>query len=211
MDKFVSSNNGSTVALNGVNGHADIDRMVAENLIRPPEPERPARRFQPLSLADLLKLPPKEWIINQVMGSGDLIMVYGAPGTGKTFVVVDMIFAACLGRKWAMRFDVPRRLNVAYCAGEGVSGLPARFGAAAQFYGVESMENFTFYSVTPSLFYDDSQKNDIESIDRFILEWKERQDAGEAQLLDILVIDTLHSATAGCSSSAPSTSGPAML
>jgi len=160
----------------------------------------PVYKFKPRSLAELLAMPPKEWIIDQVLGAGDLAMLYGAPGSGKTFVVVDAIFSACLGTQWAMRFDIPRPLNVAYCAGEGVSGLPSRFGAAAQHHGVDDplkFPNFTFYEVTPALYYDDSARNDIESIERFATEWKQRQDSGDAQPLDILVIDTLHSATAG--------------
>lgn len=124
-------------------------------------------------------------------------MIYGAPGSGKTFVMIDMIFTACLGLQWALRFGITAPLNVAYCAGEGVSGLPARFGAAANHYHVASMPAFTFYAVTPSLFYEDRVKNDIESIERFILEWKQRQDAGQAKPLDLLIIDTLHSATPG--------------
>lgn len=154
-------------------------------------------KFKPLSMKELLSMPPKRWIINNVLGAGDIAMIYGAPGSGKTFIVVDLIFSACLARQWAMRFDIPAPLNVAYCAGEGVSCLPSRFGAAAIHYDAHDLANFTFYAVTPSLFYEDGLRNDIESIEKFMLEWKERQAQGEAEALDILIIDTLHSATAG--------------
>jgi predicted transcriptional regulator len=173
----------------------EIEEMLKGNFIRPEDLNPP--KFNPLTLEQLLAMPPKEWLIDQLLGAGDLAMIYGSPGSGKTFVVVDLIFPACLGQKFAMRFNVTRPLNVAYCAGEGVSGLPARFAAAAEHYGVESLSNFTFYAVTPSLFYEDRMKDEIESIERFVLEWKQRQAKGEAQPLDILFIDTLHSATAG--------------
>jgi predicted transcriptional regulator len=151
-------------------------------------------RFAPLSLSELLNLPPKEWIIENVIGQGDLCMIYGAPGCGKTFVVIDLIFAACLGQQFAMRFGVERPLNVAYTAGEGISGLPMRFQAAAAFYGVEQMPNFTFFANTPQLF---AKEGAYASVTDFVTEWQGRQANGEAQPLDILIIDTLHSATAG--------------
>ena len=52
-----------------------------------------------------------------------------ASGSGKTFVVIDLIGAMVSGEQFANRFSMMRPLNVGYCAGEGVSGLPARFKA----------------------------------------------------------------------------------
>ncbi len=191
-----------TVKVNGispVDGDplAHIQELVRISKVEAEQPAQAAagRRFTPLSLRDLRALPPKEWMIDQLLGRGDLVMVYGAPGCGKTFVVIDLIFAACLGQRFAMRFDVARPLNVAYAAGEGISGLPSRFAAAAEFYAIDDLPNFTFYAETPQLAGDDSAY--INSIGLFVKEWKERQDAGQAQPLDILIIDTLHSATAG--------------
>ncbi len=180
-----------SILTKAVNGRVYPKELQAE--------ETPATnfKFKPLSLRELLAMPPKQWVIEQVLGAGDVAMIYGQPGSAKTFVQIDLIFCACLGQQWARRFDIPKPLTLAYCAGEGVSGLPARFATAAQHYGIDNLPGFTFYAVTPSLFYDESAKNDTESIERFVLEWKMRQDAGEAQALDILVIDTLHSATAG--------------
>ena len=74
--------------------------------------------FNPLSLSDLLRLPPKQWLLDMVFGAGDLVMLYGPPGTGKTFVAIDMIFSLCLAQQWGERFAVPSPLTVAYCAGE---------------------------------------------------------------------------------------------
>jgi hypothetical protein len=153
------------------------------------------RVFKPLSLPDLLNRPPKQWLIEQVLGAGDIGMVYGPPGSGKTFTIVDLTFAACLGKQWAMRFNVVRPLTVAYCAGEGISGLPDRFAAAAEFYGVTELPNLFFFENVPQLFTD-TPTNTI-SIRRFIDDWKAGRAANELPHLDLLVIDTLHTATAG--------------
>lgn len=125
-----------------------------------------------------------------MIGAGDIGMIYGGPGSGKTFVGIDLIFAACLGEQWAMRFDVPRRLNVIYCAGEGISGLKERFRAAAARYNVTNLlPGFSFSALVPQLFTDGA-----DAMHNFVTEWKGR---ANAPALDLLIIDTLHSATVG--------------
>ncbi len=151
--------------------------------------------FTPLSYADLKALPEKEWLLNDIFGAGDLGMIFGAPGCGKTFVVIDMIVQMCRGSLWAHRFGAIRPLNVAYCAGEGISALPARFTAAVKHYGLDDLPNFTFYKNIPQLY--DQNSSDCATILQFILEWKKRLDASTATALDVLVIDTLHTAIAG--------------
>ena len=87
----------------------NVDAFV-ESLSKP----RTGPVFTPLSLDELLAMPPKEWLIDQVIGAQDIAMVYGPPGSGKTFLVIDLVLAACTGSQWAMRFDVTRPLSVAY-------------------------------------------------------------------------------------------------
>lgn len=163
--------------------------------------------FTPLGLADLLAMPPKEWLIDQVIGAQDIVMVYGPPGCGKTFLVIDLTLAACQGSRWAMRFDVTRPLSVAYCAGEGVSGLPTRFAAAAEFRGIDpaSLPNFFFFPTVPQLYYKQTRDTPTPAdyIQRFVTDWKERQ-AGQ---LDLLVVDTLHAATVGAEENSASDMG----
>lgn len=154
-----------------------------------------AYRFQPMSLTELLSQPPKEWLFDNFIGRGDMVMIYGEPGSGKTFTIIDMIFAGCLGRPFAMKFHPDRQLNIAYCAGEGVGGLPARFDAASAHYGTSNLPNFTFFNTVPQLHYESGNNNEIDSIECFVSEWKQRQDDGTAKPLDILIIDTMHSAT----------------
>ncbi len=150
--------------------------------------------FIPYSFEELLKMPPKEWLLDQIFGEGDVGMVYGPSGCGKTFFVIEMIIALCMAKLLANRFAVKCRLNVAYCAGEGISGLPARFQAAATHHGVVTMPNFTFYKTMPQL-YLENDDSDITTIKQFVYQWRERQLKKEVEALDVLVIDTLHTAT----------------
>lgn len=147
--------------------------------------------FKPYTFAEMLEMPPKNWLMDQVFGARDIGMIYGPPGCGKTFVVIDMIMSLCAGSRLANRFDVQRCLCVAYCAGEGIGGLPSRFSAIAKHYSINSLHNFTFYTSPPQL-YDD---NAITTINRFCNEWKARQLGKDTEPLDVLIIDTLHTAT----------------
>ena len=59
--------------------------------------------FERHSFQELVNRNDKEWLIDQVAGRGDVFMIYGQPGSGKTFIAIDMVFAAALGRQWADR------------------------------------------------------------------------------------------------------------
>jgi hypothetical protein len=149
--------------------------------------------FEPRTFKELIDLPPKKWFLDQVFGAGDIGMIYGAPGCGKTFLVIDMIINLCIGGKWSNKFCVNKPLNVAYCAGEGISGLPSRFESAAKYYNIKTLNNFTFFSTPPQLY---EGYNSVQgTIKTFVEEWEDRQLMKEAESLDVLVIDTLHTAT----------------
>ena len=183
--------------LNLYSGDLFVRGKDAEGFLAQCPPPPGAPKFKRLSLAELRAMPPKQWQIDQVIGAGDVGMLYGAPGTGKTFVVIDLALSACTGRQWAMRFDVVNPLTVAYCAGEGVSGLPQRFDAACEFYGIDDLPNFHFYAAAPQLFTADLGEYTEASIGDFVREWQTKQAAGDAERLDLLIVDTLHSATTG--------------
>lgn len=111
---------------------------------------------------------------------------------------------------FARRFAVCRPLTIAYAAGEGLSGLKSRFEAVSDFYlasnPLANWDGFTFFKTVPQL-YIGQDSGYLETMLNFIAEWKARQDAGEAKQLDILVIDTLHTATVGSDENSAKDSG----
>lgn len=150
--------------------------------------------FKRYSIDELESMPPKQWLLDQVFGPGDLGEIYGPSGCGKTFVVIDMIMKICTGGKWAHRFTVNRPMNVAYCAGEGLSALPERFKSGRKHHNNPSLERFSFFKIIPQLFQD-VNKNFI-TIRQFINDWKTHQEKDLGKL-DVLFIDTLRRATDG--------------
>lgn len=147
--------------------------------------------FKRLSFTELIQRPAKKWLIENLIGEQDLAMIFGDAGTGKTFTAVDLIFCAILGRQFAGKFNIARPLSVAYCASEGIGGLPQRFCAVANHYQVtpDQTDNLHLFLDVPQLF----DAKAITSVSAFVNDWKD-YNLGE---LDLLIIDTLHGATWG--------------
>lgn len=111
--------------------------------------------FDLLSFEALLARPPKEWIFEKLLGVRDFAMMFGLPGSGKTFIGLDMIMAMITGRDFAGHFKNIRPAKVLYCTDEGVEGLPARFKAVAEQYGVKPDPGLLRICLTmPQLFLD---------------------------------------------------------
>lgn len=145
--------------------------------------------FKFLSFDEVLSSPPKEWLIDQILGKKELGMIYGASGVGKTFVVLDLMICACLGKKWAHRFQVNKPLNVAYCSSEGHNGFGGRLRTACKHHNIPSLPNFSYSKVVPQFFTKDISSH----FSRFIHTWQNLK----KDPLDLLVIDTLHAASTG--------------
>jgi RecA-family ATPase len=90
-------------------------------------------RFKLLSLDEIERLPPLEWLIEGLMPAGGLAVLYGAPKLGKSFLALDWALSVAAGRRWLGR-NV-RQGDVVYVYAEGVSGLKARVAAWAAEHG----------------------------------------------------------------------------
>ncbi|MDA8416484.1 MAG: AAA family ATPase [Betaproteobacteria bacterium] len=84
----------------------------------------PEMRYRPLSDDDLCKLPPLRWRIKRVLPQTGLAAIYGASGSGKSFLVLDALQALAAGREWFGYKTKP--CTVLYCALEGEGGIAGR-------------------------------------------------------------------------------------
>jgi hypothetical protein len=64
------------------------------------KPVEPARRFRVMTGADVAALPPVQWLVQGVLPTEGLACVFGAPGSGKSFIVLDLLAAVAAGRPW---------------------------------------------------------------------------------------------------------------
>jgi len=81
-----------------------------------------SHRWRLLSAAEVLTLPPVEWLIENELPAGGLTVLYGASGSGKSFLALDYAL------------QVAQQDEVVYIAGEGLSGYPDRLLAWRNHY-----------------------------------------------------------------------------
>jgi KaiC/GvpD/RAD55 family RecA-like ATPase len=87
---------------------------------------KPAR-FRVLTADDLAALPPVRWRVRGILPEQGLAAVYGPSGSGKSFLVLDMLGAVADGRAWFGHRVAP--CPVTYLALEGEAGIAQRVNA----------------------------------------------------------------------------------
>lgn len=83
--------------------------------------------FALLSVDQVLDLPAPDSLVEGMISSGGLSMLYGPPGVGKTFMGLDLSLSIATGQSCLGRATIQG--SVVYIAAEGSGGLPNRLGA----------------------------------------------------------------------------------
>lgn len=89
-----------------------------------PEAKAALATFRTLSLQELDNLPDPEWLVKGILPADALTTIYGAPGSTKSFLALDIACSIASGSLFHQR-DV-RSGKVIYCVGEGLRGLKWR-------------------------------------------------------------------------------------
>jgi len=90
-------------------------------------PQAPLTRFIVLSGADLCNTKPMRWMVRGVLPAKGLAALYGASGSGKSFLILDMACAVADGAEWFGRRVT--RCPVTYVCLEGEAGIGKRIKA----------------------------------------------------------------------------------
>lgn len=98
--------------------------------------------FPLLSLDELAALPPPSWLVDGLVSDSGLSILYGDPGSGKSFVTIDMAMRLALG--WDWHGAQTKRVGVLYIAGEGVRGLGNRIKGWRLKHGVPDDADIPF-------------------------------------------------------------------
>jgi hypothetical protein len=143
----------------------------------------PVMRFRLLSATDMMNAPPLHWLVRGVLPATGLACVYGASGSGKSFLALDLSTAIAAGEDW---FDCRvKAAPVVYVALEGEAGFIQRVKAWQLHHGKD---------LPPAL--------------RFIMQGLDLRDPGDVSEIaaavnasgcagGVLVIDTLNRAASG--------------
>ncbi len=96
-----------------------------------------------------------KWLIRGLVPAAGLGVIYGQPGSGKSFLAIDMAGAVARGLQWNER--KVRKGRVVYIAAEGVPGLRKRAAAYQEGHSVPDGElmDFLFMAHPINLLTDD--------------------------------------------------------
>ncbi|MEI6283391.1 MAG: AAA family ATPase, partial [Alphaproteobacteria bacterium] len=98
-------------------------------------PEDWGGKYRVYSGGEFAARPAPPWIIKGVLPEADLGVIYGASGSGKSFVVLDIAMSIVRGLPWRGMKTKPGR--VLYIAAEGGGGVSQRLKAYAQHHNVD--------------------------------------------------------------------------
>jgi hypothetical protein len=115
--------NGDINDLHQRDGLEAVTRLFSE--LR--EPGRQEPRYRLLTAEELSRLPPVRWRVRGVLPVEGLAALYGPPGCGKSFLVLDLLGAIADGRDWFEYRTVAA--PVVYLALEGEAGIAQRMKA----------------------------------------------------------------------------------
>lgn len=102
-------------------GYSELARLM-ENV------KSPLMRYKLLSSGDLLDAPPMHWLIQGIIPAEGLAALYGASGSGKSFLVLDMACAIAAGVALWFNHRVTQAPVIYVCL-EGEAGLSKRIKA----------------------------------------------------------------------------------
>jgi KaiC/GvpD/RAD55 family RecA-like ATPase len=146
------------------------------------------QRYELLRASELAALPPVAWAVRNVLPRSGVAAMYGAPGSGKTFLALDL--AAALAEGLELWFGRPvRRAPIVYVALEGGAGLAARCKARELHTG-RPLPDDLYFVVRQDFSFD--RPVDVEDLLRAV-----REKLAESTDPPVIVVDTLARAAVG--------------
>ena len=141
------------------------------------------------NLDTIYKLPKVEWLIDGIIPKDANIILYGYPGSGKSFIALDMALHVAYGKKWH-NLKCHKPGIVIYILGEGLNGFPERVKSWHKLYEQEHNAPFYIMGLNGIPFYkEDKMEELIKSLN--ILREKHKLP------ISMIVIDTISKAAIG--------------
>lgn len=117
-------------------GTADQLWGLVETTARPWAGDRPRLNFGAVWFADTDRaMEEPEWLVDDMLTRGDLSLVYGASGSGKSFFATHLAMAVVRGEEM-LGHKVMQPGGVVYIAAEGRKGYKKRLRAYRQHFGI---------------------------------------------------------------------------
>ena len=175
----------------------ELERLARETPEYRPEKDQPSG--DPFTLfADITPALDTADFVEDLLTSSSFVVVYGEPGSRKTFWVLDICLHVASGRQW--NDHAVDRGVVLYCALEGGSGIRNRVVAARRRLGLPSDTAFVLLQIPLDL---RSPEGDVDRLIEIIRQVAERLGLP----VRLVVIDTLARALGGGNENGPEDMG----
>jgi len=157
----------------------------------PPDPAK-VERFKRYSVSELLQRPPPKWIVRGVIPDAEIGVIYGASGSGKSFIALDLMAAIDQGVDW--RGCRTRKSRIVIVVAEGAGGFRNRVEAYQKYFGVSL--GIEVITAAPNLLDEGDMKALAASLG--------------LSPVDIIVLDTLAQVTPGADENSGKDMGKAL-
>lgn len=119
---------------------SDFNNSIQKVIERISKSHKEKERF--LSFANLMNLPPQDWLIRDLLPANGIGLLIGASGGGKTFLTLYLLAMISQGRDFLGMSS--RKTPVIYLGLEGGSGIKNRMLAIQKYYNLTPDSNFSF-------------------------------------------------------------------
>lgn len=100
------------------------DKEEAAPRLLDPEAAERMPTFRRLRVSDIERLPDPRWLVDDLLPEDSFSVVFGAPGSTKSFLALDLACCVATGTPWQGKSV--RAGQVMYCVGEGLRGMKWR-------------------------------------------------------------------------------------
>jgi hypothetical protein len=153
-------------------------------------------RFPVVTAGTLTRRKPGDWLIKRVLPQADIVVLFGASGSGKSFVGIDLLAAIAQGAPWrGLKTKKGRALII---AAEGGASVGKRFEAYCRHHNIDADDLDVGLIIAPPNFM---LKEDIAELVKAVIA------AGGA---DVIMVDTYAQVTPGANENAGEDMGLAL-
>jgi len=140
-------------------------------------------------LNTIYKLPKVEWVIDGIIPYDSVAVIYGAPGSGKSFIALDMALHIANNKKWH-NLNCNKSGIVVYILGEGLNGFPERIKTWHNYHNVPNTSPFYIIPLNGVSYY--KEENMI-----FLIRKLDKIRQITSFPISMIIIDTISKAAIG--------------
>jgi hypothetical protein len=152
--------------------------------------------LKPYSLmrqTDVWSMAPVEFLVDGLIPERSFAMIYGQPGSGKSFLAIDMALSVAHGVDWQGK--KVKQGPVLYIAGEGMGGFSKRWKAWSKHHGLENEPDMYLLPVAVNMMDEQDVARLVLTVEEMGREWA------------LVIIDTVARAIAGADENAAQSIG----